>query len=179
MYKVKHNLFPIFMKLIFPISNNPYNVRKYQDFKNHNIKTFPPTKHFHRRNISTDETFQPTKFSPIRCMIYMMCMMYISYFFSYFLVVFLLLFFICLFVYLFYLFIFIFFYLFIFFLFFFFIIFYFIFIIYIYLFILKINNHLNYAFRLKVIRLITISPFATLHYNEVTKKLHCYISFHL
>ena len=27
------------MKLIFPISNNPYNTRKYQDFKNHNIKT--------------------------------------------------------------------------------------------------------------------------------------------
>ena len=36
MYKVKHNLSPIFMKLIFPISNNPYNTRKY---KTHNIKT--------------------------------------------------------------------------------------------------------------------------------------------
>ena len=39
MYKVKHNLSPIFMKFIFPISNNPYNTRKYQDFKTHNIKT--------------------------------------------------------------------------------------------------------------------------------------------
>ena len=39
MYKVKHNLSPIFMKLIFPNSNNPYNTRKYQDFKTHNIKT--------------------------------------------------------------------------------------------------------------------------------------------
>ena len=39
MYKVKHNPSPIFMKLIFPVSSNPYNTRKYQDFKNHNVKT--------------------------------------------------------------------------------------------------------------------------------------------
>ena len=39
MYKIKYNLSPIFMNLIFPISNNPYNMRKYQIFETHNIKS--------------------------------------------------------------------------------------------------------------------------------------------
>ena len=39
MYKVKNNLSPIFMNLIFPSSNNPYNLRKFQEFRTDNIKT--------------------------------------------------------------------------------------------------------------------------------------------
>ena len=39
MYKVKHNLSPIFMKNIFPDSTNPYNLRNAPEFNTFNIRT--------------------------------------------------------------------------------------------------------------------------------------------
>ena len=39
MYKVKHNLSPIFMKNIFPDSTNPYNLRNAPAFNTFNIRT--------------------------------------------------------------------------------------------------------------------------------------------
>ena len=38
-FKVKNNLSPIFMKDVFPISTNPYNLRNVPDFKTSNIRT--------------------------------------------------------------------------------------------------------------------------------------------
>ena len=39
MYKVKHNLSPIFMKDVFPESTNPYNIRNAPEFDTFNIRT--------------------------------------------------------------------------------------------------------------------------------------------
>ena len=39
MYKVKHNLSPIFMKDVFPESTNPYNTRNAPEFDTFNIRT--------------------------------------------------------------------------------------------------------------------------------------------
>ena len=39
MFKVKNDLSPSCMKAIFSISDNPYNMRFYQNFKTHNIKS--------------------------------------------------------------------------------------------------------------------------------------------
>ena len=39
MFKVKHNLSPIFMKSVFPESTNPYNIRNAAEFKTSNIRT--------------------------------------------------------------------------------------------------------------------------------------------
>ena len=39
MYKVKNNLSPIFMKTIFPLSNNPYHLRNRQIYETENICT--------------------------------------------------------------------------------------------------------------------------------------------
>ena len=39
MYKVKNKLSPSFMNSIFPLSNNPYNLRNDHGFKTENIRT--------------------------------------------------------------------------------------------------------------------------------------------
>ena len=39
MYKVKNNLSPSFMKIIFPLSNNPYHLRNRQIYATENIRT--------------------------------------------------------------------------------------------------------------------------------------------
>ena len=39
MYKVKNNLSPSFMKNIFPLSTNNYELRSQSDFKMKNIRT--------------------------------------------------------------------------------------------------------------------------------------------
>ena len=39
MYKIKNNIAPCFMKFIFPIANNTYNLRNNPDFKRENIRT--------------------------------------------------------------------------------------------------------------------------------------------